>query len=311
MGSYAVEVCDLVKEFDGRRVLDHVTFNVREGEVFGYLGPNGAGKTTTLRILLGLIKPTSGKVVVLGEDPVNNDELRVRVGVLLESDGLYDTLTAFENLDFYARLYGLSNSSERRERIVKLLKFMGLYERKDDKVGCFSRGMRRKLGIMRAIVHSPEVVFMDEPMSGLDPETRAIIRSLIVKLAKEESVTMFIISHDLHDVEEICSSAAILINGRVIANDPIENLKRRFGKPVMEITFVDELSAVKGLRILRKKGLECVKDRCCLCMIPEDNDVLGMLRYLAEEGLKIVSVKEREASLEDIYMSIVKEVDVK
>jgi len=159
-----------MKEFDDYRVLDSISFNVYRGEVFGYLGPNGAGKTTTLRILLGLIKPTSGEVFVLGENPLNNSKLRMKIGVLLEDHGLYNSLTVYENLDLYARLYGLSNSLERRRRIIELLEFIGLYERRNDKVGFLSRGMKRKLAIVRAILHHPEIVFMDEPTSNLDPK---------------------------------------------------------------------------------------------------------------------------------------------
>ena len=166
----AIEVHNLMKEFDDYRVLDSISFNVYRGEVFGYLGPNGAGKTTTLRILLGLIKPTSGEVFVLGENPLNNSKLRMKIGVLLEDHGLYNSLTVYENLDLYARLYGLSNSLERRRRIIELLEFIGLYERRNDKVGFLSRGMKRKLAIVRAILHHPEIVFMDEPTSNLDPK---------------------------------------------------------------------------------------------------------------------------------------------
>ena len=224
----AIEVRSLTKEFNGHRVLDNISFNVYRGEVFGYLGPNGAGKTTTLRILLGLIKPTSGEVFVLGENPLNNSKLRMKIGVLLEDCGLYNSLTVYENLDLYARLYGLSNSLERRRRIIELLEFIGLYERRNDKVGFLSRGMKRKLAIARAVLHYPEIVFMDEPTSNLDPKTRVLVRDLILELARKKDTTMFITSHDLDDVEKVCSSIAILVNGRIVAKGSVDELRRRF-----------------------------------------------------------------------------------
>jgi len=235
-----IEVHNLVKEFNGCKILDNVSFNVDRGEVFGYLGPNGAGKTTTLRILLGLIKPTSGEVFVLGENPLDNSKLRMKIGVLLEDNGLYNSLTAYENLDLYARLYGLANAVERRRRIIELLDFIGLYERRDDKVGYLSRGMKRKLAIARAILHHPEIVFMDEPTSNLDPKTRVLIRDLILELAHEEKTTMFIISHNLNDVEKVCSSVAILVNGRIIARGPIDELKKQIiGRELAEVSLED------------------------------------------------------------------------
>jgi len=236
-----------MKEFDDYRVLDSISFNVYRGEVFGYLGPNGAGKTTTLRILLGLIKPTSGEVFVLGENPLNNSKLRMKIGVLLEDHGLYNSLTVYENLDLYARLYGLSNSLERRRRIIELLEFIGLYERRNDKVGFLSRGMKRKLAIVRAILHHPEIVFMDEPTSNLDPKTRVLIRDLILELAHKENTTMFIISHDLNDIEKVCSSIVILVNGRIVARGSVDELKRQFmSRESSEVSLEDVYMKVVG-----------------------------------------------------------------
>ncbi len=165
-----IEVQNLTKTFNGKAVLKDISFKVKEGEIFGYLGPNGAGKTTTMRIILGLLNPTSGNAFVLGQNLGENEKLRNKVGVLLENDGVYDKLSAYENLHYYAQLYGLSDSVERKRRIGELLEFVGLSDRRNDKVGEFSKGMRRKLALARAIAHEPEVLFLDEPSSGLDPE---------------------------------------------------------------------------------------------------------------------------------------------
>ncbi len=157
-----IEVQDLTKTFNGKTVVNGLNFQVREGEIFGFLGPNGAGKTTTMRIILGLLRPTSGKALVFGDDLGSNDDLRRKVGILLENDGLYDGLSAYENLDYYAQLY---NVTDREEKIKNLLDFAGLTERKDDKVGTFSKGMKRKLGLARAMIHDPDVLFLDHHLA--------------------------------------------------------------------------------------------------------------------------------------------------
>ena len=200
-----IEVKNLVKEFNGRKVLDGISFEVEEGEVFGYLGPNGAGKTTTLRIILGLLNPTSGEAIVMGRNLAEDDEARKKVGVVLENDGLYENLSAFDNLEYYAQLYDVSN---RKEKIEDLLRFVGLYGR-NEKVGFFSKGMIRKLAIARAIINDPEVLFLDEPSSGLDPDAQRMVRNLILELSKEGK-TVFLNSHDLDEVQRICDRIAIL-----------------------------------------------------------------------------------------------------
>lgn len=151
-----IEVQNLTKKFNGKTILNGINFHVHKGEIFGFLGPNGAGKTTTLRIILGLLDPTSGEALVFGEDIGSNGDLRRKVGILLENDGLYDGLSAYENLDYYAQLY---NVPDRDKKIRNLLDFAGLLERKGDKVGTFSKGMKRKLGLARAMIHDPDVLF--------------------------------------------------------------------------------------------------------------------------------------------------------
>jgi len=155
-----IEAQDLTKRFNGKTVLNGIDFQVKEGEIFGYLGPNGAGKTTTMRIILGLLKPESGRALVFGKELGDNDDLRRRVGVLLENDGLYERLSAYENLDYYAQLYSVSDIEG---TIKNLLNFVGLSDRQNDRVGVFSKGMKRRLALARSIIHDPEVLFCDEP----------------------------------------------------------------------------------------------------------------------------------------------------
>ncbi|HPJ73378.1 MAG TPA: ABC transporter ATP-binding protein, partial [Methanoregulaceae archaeon] len=218
-----IEVSSLGKEFGGRRVVDNITFSVEKGEVFGYLGPNGAGKTTTMRILLGLLAPTSGFARVLASDLAVDDRARGDVGVLMENNGLYERLSARENLEYFARLYGIERP---KDRVSELLEFTGLQDRSSEPVGNFSTGMKRKLGIARAILHEPEIVFFDEPTSGLDPEAQHMVRELILDLSKREGMTVFLNSHNLDEVQRICTRVAILHRGRIRALDSVRNLVR-------------------------------------------------------------------------------------
>ncbi len=241
-----IEIQNLTKTFNGKIVLKDISFKVKEGEIFGYLGPNGAGKTTTMRIILGLLNPTSGNAFVLGQNLGENEKLRNKVGVLLENDGVYDKLSAYENLDYYAQLYGISDGVERKRRIGELLEFVGLSDRRNDKVGEFSKGMRRKLALARAIAHEPEVLFLDEPSSGLDPEAQIMVRELILQLSAEMGVTIFLNSHDLDEVQRICSKIAILQSGEIKTHDTVKNLRDKMGKPRVEITLSDSKDAEKA-----------------------------------------------------------------
>jgi len=191
-----IRVENLRKEFGETIALKEVSFCIEQGEIFGYLGPNGAGKTTTMRILLGILRPTSGQAILFGED-VSKDsaEARGRVGFVLEDQRLYERLSAYDNLEYYARIYQVPKG-RKEEKIKKLLEFVGLWENKNELVGKFSKGMKQKLAIARSLVHDPEVLFYDEPTVGLDPEMQVIIRALIVELVKEGKKTIFLNSHN-------------------------------------------------------------------------------------------------------------------
>jgi len=300
-----IEVQNLTKKFNGRVVLNGVSFQVKESEVFGYLGPNGAGKTTTMRIILGLLKPTAGNALVWGQNLGENEDLRKKVGVLLEHDGLYERITAYENLDYYAQLYGVSN---RVEKIENLLEFTGLSDRKTDKVGQFSKGMKRKLALARAIIHDPDVLFLDEISAGLDPEAQKMLRDLILRLSGEERITIFLNSHDLDEVQRICSKIAILQRGEIKAYDTVENLRSQFTKPVVEIAFSDSREVEKALNLL--SSLDYVSD-CkqhndeIAVTLAESERSSTLLSFLMEKGIKVDEIKRVTKSLEDVYFEIV------
>ncbi|HDS62767.1 MAG TPA: ABC transporter ATP-binding protein [Methanofollis liminatans] len=302
-----ITVENLQKAFKGRPVLKGITFSVKKGEVFGFLGPNGAGKTTTMRCLLGLLRPDTGNALVFGENMAGSDRLRGRIGVLLEKDGLSDRLTAFENLDYYARLYGVSG---REERVREILEFVGLTERKDSLVGTFSTGMRRKLGIGRAILHDPEVLFLDEPSAGLDPEAQRMVRDLIADLSREEEMTVVVNSHNLDEVQRVCSTVAILHDGRIRAFDTLERL-RSGGGPEVRIALSDRasaeralvaLSAAPGVTEVSREG-EGVSARL------DGADVPTLVRAIVEAGCAIEEVRKDHRSLEEIYLSVVREAE--
>ena len=285
-------------------MLDCISFEVKEGEIFGYLGPNGAGKTTTMRIILGLLKPKSGNALVFGEDLGSNDNLRRRVGILLENDGLYEGLSAYENLDYYSQLYGIS---DRGEKIKNLLDFVGLSDRKDDKVGTFSMGMKRKLGLARAIIHDPEVLFLDEPSSGLDPEAQRMVRDLILQLSKEKR-TIFLNSHDLDEVQKICSKIAILHGGTIKAYDKVENLRNKFSKPIFEITLIDTADVRIALDLLHSLDYvsNCEEDGLRITVTLKEEKSSTILNVLVNNGIKVEEAKRLAKSLEDVYLDIVK-----
>jgi len=306
-----IEVQNLTKTFNGKTVLKNVSFEVKEGEIFGYLGPNGAGKTTTLRIILGLLNPTSGNAFVMGQNLGlgENEALRNKVGVLLEDDGVYDRLSAYENLDYYAQLYGLSDRIERKRRIRELLESVGLSDRINDKVGRFSKGMRRKLALARAIVHEPEVLFLDEPSSGLDPEAQIMVRDLILQLSEEMGVTIFLNSHDLDEVQRICTKIAILQSGEIKAHDTVKNLREKMGKPRVEITLSDSKDAEKALNILNSLDFvsvsDCERDDSRITAVIRNEKSSTILSVLMRNGIVVEEIKWVTKSLEDVYLDIV------
>jgi ABC-2 type transport system ATP-binding protein len=299
-----IEVQDLTKTFNGKTVVNGLNFQVQEGEIFGYLGPNGAGKTTTMRIILGLLRPTSGKALVFGDDLGSNDDLRRKVGILLDNDGLYDGLSAYENLDYYAQLY---NVTDREEKIKNLLDFAGLTERKDDKVGTFSKGMKRKLGLARAMIHDPDVLFLDEPSSGLDPEAQRMVRDLILHLAKEKR-TIFLNSHDLDEVQKICSKIAILNRGTIQAYDKVENLRNKFSNPVFEIILTDDANAKNAFDLLQSLDYvsDCKLDGLGIIATLKEENYSKILNELVGNDIKVEEAKKLAKSLEDVYLDVVK-----
>jgi ABC-2 type transport system ATP-binding protein len=304
-----IDVRSVTKLFNGSRVLDGISFSVAKGEVFGFLGPNGAGKTTTLRILLGLMRPDSGEALVLGHSLDTADNVRSRVGVLFENNGLVERFSARENLRFYADLYDIEDPGKKTE---ELLGFTGLSDRGDDLVGTFSTGMKRKLGLARAILHDPGILFLDEPSSGLDPEGQRMVHDLILDLSRRRSMTIFLNSHNLEEVSRVCSKVAILHRGTIRAYDTVDHLRTGPRGAELEITLSNAAETAKSLAVLSGiEGTGMVRqldDLHVTVSLPGDSG-FPVLRELVAKEVVVEEIMKKKRSLEDIYLDTVRQAE--
>jgi len=232
-----IKVENLTKRYGEILAVDHISFEVKEGEVFGFLGPNGAGKTSTIRMLAGLSKPTEGNASILGFD-INSQILQIKkhIGVVPEISNLYDELSAMDNLIFMSQLYGVPRG-DRRKRAEELLKIFRLYERKDSLFRTFSRGMKRVLTIAAALIHNPEILFFDEPTSGLDVVAAKSLRNLISNL-RQQGIIIFLTTHYLEEADLLCDRVAILVKGKILTIDTPLNLKTKTDKKTLEDAFM-------------------------------------------------------------------------
>jgi ABC-2 type transport system ATP-binding protein len=233
-----IEARDLVKRFDGFTAVDHVSFTVPEGVIYGFLGPNGAGKTTTIKMLTTVLAPSEGRLLIAGHDPAKEKQLvRSALGIVFQDPSLDDELTASENMELHGVLYGVPRA-QRRERLESLLHFVGLWERRDDYVKRFSGGMKRRLEIARALQHRPRILFLDEPTSGLDPQTRNQIWEYIRELCRDEQVTVFFTTHYMEEAERAADRIAIIDHGRIVAQGTAAALREQTGGRTLEDAFI-------------------------------------------------------------------------
>jgi len=285
-------------------VVDRLDLEIQAGEVFGFLGPNGAGKTTTVRLLTCLITPTSGEAWILGRRVgVESQNIRARIGVLTETPGLYERLSARKNLEIFARLYGLS-AAERDRQIRRHLERLGLWERRDDLVVGFSKGMKQKLAIARCLLHAPPVVFLDEPTNSLDPESARVVRHFIAEL-KAEGRTIFLCTHNLDEADRLCDRIGVF-KQRLICVDTPDNLRRQlYGRQVViQLAAIGEpvLAAARALPFVRNVRQE--DSRLILSLNDPEQQNPALLQHVIEAGGKVQFVTERCASLEDVYFSL-------
>jgi ABC-2 type transport system ATP-binding protein len=233
-----IRVQNLVKKYGDFIAVNDISFDVAQGEIFAFLGPNGAGKTTTIKILTTLLRPTSGKVEIDGLDPTHEqNEVRKRFGIVFQDPSLDDELTAWENMDFHGVLYGVPRKL-RHERTEILLKLFELWERRNDPAKQFSGGMKRRLEIARGLLHTPKIVFLDEPTLGLDPQTRNQLWTHVQKLNQEERVTVFLTTHYMEEAERVAQRIAIIDHGKIIAQGSAAELKQETGAETLEGAFL-------------------------------------------------------------------------
>lgn len=296
----------LTKIFADRKAVDAVSFDVPRGAVFALLGPNGAGKTTTVRMLCALIPISSGSASVAGALVGRDDEeLRQNVGMLTEMPGLYERLTAWENLELFGRLQGLP-VAERRARIEKHLRAFALWERRDDRVGGFSKGMKQKVAIVRALLHEPTVLFLDEPTSGLDPIAAREVHAVIETL-RRDGRTILLTTHRLVEAEELADLVGI-VRGEMLVLDTFANLKRKMFGHQLEITLARyEDAFAQALSAIGFHGLRVVGDRLSLAIEDARTDAPRIVAALVAAGAAIVGVREADHSLEEIYLGLLRD----
>ena len=306
----AVEMQGVTRDFGAVRALDDVSLTIPVGTIFGFLGANGAGKTTTLRLLLGLIRPTAGRAEVVGFDTQRDAEaIRARTGTLLEHTGLYERLTALQNLDYHRRINRIPGALyESRSR--ELLGRFGLWDRRHDVVGKWSRGMKQKLAVARALLAHPPLVFLDEPTAGLDPEATVSLREDLVALAHSEGTTLFVTTHNLAEAEKMCGLVGVLRAGRLLALGTPSELRARVRRSGIEI--VGSRFTGATLERLRASALvesARVADGILQLTLRNDADPAPLVAMLIADGASVSEVRRTASSLEDAYMALMEKPD--
>lgn len=300
-----IETFELSRHFGKTAAVEDLTLEVEAGEVLGFLGPNGAGKTTTIRMLAGMIAPTKGYAVVAGHRTERNvEQLHEVIGMLTQTPGLYDRLSARRNLEYFASFYP---SIESQSQVEKYLRLIGLWERRSDKVGTFSKGMKQRLALARALVHEPKVLFLDEPTAGLDPEAAGEVRQLIRTL-REEGRTIFLSTHNLNEAEMICNRIAVL-HSRLLALDTPAQLRRRFFRRQivvqLEASDAEVTEAVRKLHFVQ--GVREEGSQLILELTDSEGNRPELVKAIVEAGGRVISVSEKQYPLEEVYLRLVRE----
>lgn len=307
----AIQLSALSREFGSLKAVDNLSLEVQSGTLFGFLGPNGAGKTTTIRLLLGLLSPSSGNGRVLGFDiQTESDRIRAHAGALLEHTGIYERLSALDNLQYYGRIYRIP-AGEREDRIRELLEGLGLWERRYDQAGSWSRGMKQRLALARVLLPKPRLIFLDEPTAGLDVVSAAKIRSKLQGLVEKEGSTVFLTTHNMTEVEQICSQVALIKKGKLVAQGSPHELKSTKNGQRLLIDgdgfsdlILSRLSMHPEIHAIQKnsQGLALdVKDR---------NKISSLVNWLVEEGVQIEEIRQDKNSLEEVYINLMEDKNV-
>jgi ABC-2 type transport system ATP-binding protein len=302
-----IRTVGLTRDFSRVRAVDGLTLEVPAGIVFGFLGPNGSGKTTTIRLLLGLLEPTSGGAEVLGLDVrTQAGAIRARAGALLEHTGLYERLSAIDNLEYYGRIARMTGA-DRRARIQELLTHLGLWDRRTEVVGGWSRGMKQKLAVARALLHRPALIFLDEPTASLDPVAAAALRDDLAQLAAREGVTVFLTTHNLAEAERLCARVAVIRQGRLLAVGAPDELNARKGTrtEIRGSGFTADVLA----RLRDRPGVKLVasSDGRLVLDLGDQVEMAPIVGMLVQAGVAVEEVRKEQASLEEVFLTMMEE----
>ena len=308
--SNMIETKDLTKQFNGFTAVDHINISVKEGEIFGLLGPNGAGKTTTISMLITLLRPTEGTATVAGYDVKKDpDKVRKHIGVVFQDTSIDRYLTGYENMWLHGKLYNIP-SNELKTRIKELLEFVELWDKKDVELRKYSGGMIRRLEIARGLLHTPDVLFLDEPTLGLDPHTRAHIWDYIKKLKKEKNMTILLTTHYMDEADKLCDRIAIIDHGKIIAEGTPEELKSSLGGDVIYLKLHDGPTSYRQfMQTLRQTnfngtftgvsgGTLTLTVKSATKTIPELFDIA------LKAGVKIEEIRYTKPTLDDVFLKL-------
>jgi ABC-2 type transport system ATP-binding protein len=304
-----IQISSLSRRFGEKNAVDHLTLDVQAGEIFGFLGHNGAGKTTTIRLLNGILEPTSGQASVLGLDSqTDGPAVRAQTGVLTETPSLDERLTARDNLSFYADLYSVPRL-EVSQRVNSLLTEFELAERADEKVGGYSKGMKQRLALARALLHKPKVLFLDEPTAALDPVATRHVHNLVENLARREGCTVFLCTHNLVEAQKLCDRLAVMEHGRLVALGTPSELTRQYVKRLDVELEVDPIQMDLALQTLHEVSQLVVsppkREKELLTMTLAGREAIPeLLSVLVQKGLRVYRLAPQEANLEEVYFTL-------
>ena len=302
---FIINTVGLTKYYHNILAIDQMNLDVLKGEIFGLLGPNGSGKTTTIRILTGLIRPTSGEAIVAGYDIIKNTlRAKKQMGIVPDISNIYEELSALDNLLFAGQLYNVSKK-DRNKRAEGFLKKFGLYERKDEKVGNFSRGMKRRLTIAAALIHEPRILFLDEPTTGLDVQSTKLIRTLLKEL-NENGVSIFLTTHYIEEADVLCDRVAVIKNGRIIKVDTPEQLKQNIATDhIIEVVFNKSNHIIEKLeQLFYVNKVTKIEDKFRIWVGSTSESVPLIIDFARENNLKVISINTLKPSLEDAFIEL-------
>ena len=295
-----IEVKNLARQFNGLTAVDHISFEVKKGEIFGFLGPNGAGKSTTINMLSTLLIPTEGDAAINSFDVLTRrDDVRKSIGLVFQDPSLDDRLTAEENLRFHAKLYGVPKE-EYKKRMEEVLRLVDLWDRKENIIKTFSGGMKRRLEIARGLIHYPQVLFLDEPTLGLDPQTRAHLWEYILRLKKERAMTIFMTTHYMNEAEN-CDRIAVIDHGKIVALDTPVNLKKQVGGDIIKMTSGQHRKLKEELE---KRYNKEVKEEDGKLRLEVADGEKFLPRLFNELDTKIDSIELHKPTLDDVFLHL-------